>query len=153
MHWPNLTAKHARREWAQLADWISDILVSWYGITRGELPDCWALHRPAVVELSWWRATYTHAYQPRSPATLAAEWHDRWRRVALTNIKAAIPEGQCAPDRHHTSDNEQPTRTLPAQREPSASGSQCQQPAQRAHWNSFYEDAVAADLQWRHGRE
>lgn len=153
VHWPSLTADQARHEWALLAGWVEEILVPWYGVTRGELPDCWALHRTAVVELSWWRGTYVQAYQPRSPATLPAEWHDRWRRVALANIRAAIPERQCAPGRHQTSEEELRARTPPAPREQGAAGSYRQQLAERVHWNDFYGQAVAADLRWRQTRE
>lgn len=150
VHWPTLTVDQARREWELIAAWIDDILVPWYGITRGDLPDCWALHRTAVVELSWLRSTYAKAYQARSSATLAAEWHDRWRRVALANIKTAIPDRQCIPGRHQTSQNE-PRRTPPeTPREVGSSGSGREQPAKRVHWNTFYDQAVAADLHGRH---
>jgi hypothetical protein len=41
------------------------VLVPWYELTRDELPDCWALHAPVVVELSWLRTTYVQAYHRR----------------------------------------------------------------------------------------
>ncbi|MGE0170969.1 hypothetical protein [Nocardioides sp.] len=153
VHWPSLTVDQAQREWALLAEWVEEILVPWYGIIRGDLPDCWALHRTAVVELSWWRGTYVQAYQARSPATLAAEWHDRWRRIALANIRAAISDRLCAPGRHQTSEDELRAARPTAPREPGSSGSYRQQLAERRHWNAFYEQAVAADLQWRRDRQ
>lgn len=145
VHWPALTVEQARREWALLAQWIEDVLVPWYSLTRGQLPDCWALHRSAVVELSWWRVIYAQSFASRSPGTLAGEWHDRWRRVALANIRSAIPERSCGPGRHQTSDDEPRARSSV---EP-AGGSWRQDPAERRHWRDFYEQAVADDLRWR----
>lgn len=105
--WPTLTATEAATVWTELADWIEHVLVGWYRITRAQLPDCWALHRPVVLELTWLHTTYQEAHAPGARATLAADWHTRWRPAALAAIAAAIDtdpgaiESGCRPGHHH----------------------------------------------------
>lgn len=81
--WPAMTADQAAIAWENLAHWIAHILVPWYHITRDELPDCWAMHRPAIVELSWLRSAHIEAFAPNTAAHHAADWHTRWRPAAL----------------------------------------------------------------------
>jgi hypothetical protein len=100
VHWPSLSAEEASKAWDALGQWVDDVLGPWYGITRGQLPDCWALHRRAVIELSWLRSSYVVAFGSKAPASLAAEWHTRWLRDALNAIRSAIPDTQCRPDEH-----------------------------------------------------
>jgi hypothetical protein len=100
VHWPTLPADEAGERWHELGDWVADILVDWYELTRGRLPDCWPRHRPAVVELSWLRTCYAQAYSENADAHLAAEWNTRWRRAALDNIAAAISKDWCRPGQH-----------------------------------------------------
>lgn len=73
VHWPTLPAAEAEQRWTELAEWVATILVDWLDLTRGQLPDCWPRHRPAVLELSWLRSSYLHAYLPASPPHIAAE--------------------------------------------------------------------------------
>jgi hypothetical protein len=107
--WPMLCAADAEHAWTTLAEWVSEVLGPWYELTRGQLPDCWPLHRPAVIELSWLRTSYVQAYLPRSASHLAAEWHARWRRDALANIAAAIPARWCRPGEHLVHEQESET--------------------------------------------
>lgn len=100
VHWPELSAEQARLEWDRLASWVAEVLGPWYRITRGQLPDCWALHPRAVLTLSWLRTAYTAAYTATSRPDAAAEWHSRWLPAALAQIEAAIPEQWCRPDTH-----------------------------------------------------
>ena len=62
LDWPGLSAQDAEKEWEALAEWIADVLGPFYEITREQLPDCWALHRPAVIELVWLRRAYVAAH-------------------------------------------------------------------------------------------
>lgn len=98
--WPALTAEDAQREWHALGQWVAEVLVPWYELTRGQLPDCWALHRPAMLQLSWLRTSYIEAFLPRSHPSQAAEWHTRWLSAALDNIATAIPTQFCRPGEH-----------------------------------------------------
>lgn len=75
--WPALSAEEAEEQWPVLAQWVGEVLVPWYELTREELPDCWPLHRPAVVELSWLCSAHVQAYLPPSPPSVAGEWHQR----------------------------------------------------------------------------
>ena len=89
-----------RREWQALGDWVAGVLGPFYELTRAQLPDCWPLHRPAVMELVWLRRTYVAAHTADATAAAAADWHTRWRREALANIAAAIPKKWCRPGDH-----------------------------------------------------
>jgi hypothetical protein len=98
--WPNLTEQEAIEQWEQLAQWVEDILCDWYQLTCGQLPDCWPLHRPAVLELSWLRTCYLAAYTRGAAPQLAGEWHTRWRRDALANLATIIDGRWCEPGQH-----------------------------------------------------
>jgi hypothetical protein len=98
--WPSLTEDEAIEQWEQLAEWVADILCDWYQLTRGQLPDCWPLHRPAVLELSWLRTCYLAAYAGKAAPQLAGEWHTRWRRDALANLAVIIDKKWCEPGQH-----------------------------------------------------
>lgn len=93
--WPALEVDEAATAWDALARWIADVLGPWYQPTRAQLPDCWALHRPAVLELSWLHTTWTDAHQPKARPAAAAEWHARWRPAALGAVATAIPTQHC----------------------------------------------------------
>ena len=98
--WPSLSADDATAEWQALGDWVASVLGPFYELTRAQLPDCWPLHRPAVLELVWLRRMYVAAHRPDAAPSAAADWHTRWRREALANIAAAIPETWCRPGEH-----------------------------------------------------
>jgi hypothetical protein len=106
VHWPDLSVDEAAQQWRLLADWVEEILGDWYQLTRGQLPDCWPLHRPAVLELSSLRISYLAAHDRTAIPQLAAEWNGRWRASALANIAAAIPKEWCSEGYHHTSKSE-----------------------------------------------
>ena len=149
--WTALTAGQAAEQWPILAAWIGEVLVPWCEWTRNELPDCWALHRPVVVELSWLRTTHVAAYLPKAPAHLAAEWHTRWRPASLTGIKELTKE--CQPTKHNPRNGQ--TLTLPSSREPGenlGAPATRSQPALPRYWWGFYVHAYHADLAHRRAR-
>lgn len=177
VHWPTLRAEDAQRRWHELADWAEQVLVPWYRLTRGQLPDCWALHPRAVIELSWLLTCYTEAYLARSNPNLAAEWHTRWLRDALANIAAATPTTWCEPGRHNvhqrelqrrreaeaTARNQLPPseraaaelafRQAAAQRDPLDELPEREQLAERRHWQAAWREAMEADVAARRQRE
>jgi len=68
-------------------------LRSWsqgHEITRDELPDCWALHGPAVIELLWLRSAHVQAYIPGAAPHVAGKWHPRWRPGVITRLPVMI---------------------------------------------------------------
>lgn len=150
--WPAMDAERASTEWGNLADWIAHTLVPWYEITRDQLPDCWALHRPAVIQLAWLYDTYKAAHRPGAAPHLAAEWHTRWKPAALRAIHDAIPRRgtrTCGPGHHLTNETERiprrPTSLPPPAAEPSATVP-TDQLAEGHHWQPFYVQAVTSDL-------
>ncbi|MGE4153279.1 MAG: hypothetical protein AB7G17_13615 [Phycisphaerales bacterium] len=105
--WPSLPSAAAAKEWAALGTWLDDVLGPFYGITRRQVPDCWALHPRVVVELVWLRRCYVAAHAPAAPATLSADWHTRLLRDALANITEAMPGRVCGPGRHQSPEEHQ----------------------------------------------
>ena len=157
--WPTLTVEEAATVWAQLADWIERVLVGWYGITRAQLPDCWALHRPVLLELTWLHTTYREAHTPGARAVLSADWHTRWRPAALAAIADATGPAPgelasgCRPGQHHD-----PTSQLPADayRPPPDepvdgrhTAGREKLLARREFWQTNYLTAVHFDRDWR----
>ena len=146
--WTALTAGQAAEQWPILAAWIGEVLVPWCEWTRNELPDCWALHRPVVVELSWLRTTHVAAYLPKAPAHLAAEWHTRWRPASLTGIKEAMKSTQCGLGKHTPRSGPPLQVDVPAG-ETAATRATLAVPK---FWWPFYARAVDEDLAARHAR-
>ncbi len=126
-----------------------EVLVPRYELTRDELPDCWALHLPAVAEMSWLRTAYVQAYLSRSAPQLAADWHIRWRPVVLSRIREVIKPEECSPGRHA------PPRVKPVEA-PARDGVNGAlprgQPAAPMFWWPFYDRAVHLDLAARRAR-
>lgn len=158
VNWPALTAEQALTEWEKLAHWITDVFVPWYQITREQLPDCWALHRPAVLELSWLHTTHLEAFTSHAAPHQAADWHTRWRPSVSQRIQECIPRRgtrYCTPGEHLiTPDHQRTTHSIPpppnivtptptpTHRPPMPS----EQLAERHHWQHFYQQALTADL-------
>ncbi|NMH95715.1 hypothetical protein HF519_30160, partial [Pseudonocardia bannensis] len=158
VNWPALTAEQARAQWPILAQWIAEVLVPWYEITRDELPDCWALHRPALVELSWLRSAHVQAYLRSSAPSVTGEWHLRWRPAVIERLSKVIDRHLCRPGEHLVPEDQSQRQTPPppparpgeAVRRPVPAGRQLALPE---HWNANYTAAVEADLAWRSQRE
>lgn len=140
--WIGMSAERAVEQWPVLARWIAQSLVPWYELTRDELPDCWSLHRPVVVELSWLRSAHRQAYLAHSHPHITAEWHVRWRPHLIGRIREVIDPNKCKPGTH------QPDRGNPLLVPPPADGSSLPraQLAHPQHWWPFYTHAYHADL-------
>ncbi len=160
--WPTLTAEQAATVWTELADWIEHVLIGWYGLTRAQLPDCWALHRPAVLELTWLHSTYREAHAPGARAGLAADWHSRWRPAALASIAAAIDpdpgsiDSGCRPGHHYDPNSPLPPGAYRPPPDEPADGNytdgRAKLLAHRAYWQPNYLTAVQHDRDWRERR-
>jgi hypothetical protein len=152
--WSNMDVEQARATWESLATWIADTLVPWYEITRDQLPDCWAHHRPAVVQLTWLHHTFQAAHQPNAEPHLTAEWHTRWLPAVLHALENAVPRNgrrTCGPGHHLTTADDQlrphPHQPIPIPAEPIEVPTD--QLAHRHHWQHFYDQALTADLTHR----
>jgi hypothetical protein len=167
--WPSLSAAPAAPEWQALGAWVARVFGPFYGITGGQLPDCWALHPPAVLELMWLRRTYVAAHGTKAAATAAAEWHTRWRREALANIPTAIPTTWCRPGEHYVDRYDRAPQPPPPPR-PVPEGRPRHIPGERPgpgntrvgevgeittpqHCGPNYQTARNRDLAWRRHRE
>lgn len=93
--WFQLAAENAEQEWPKLGQFVHEVLGGWYQVTREQLPDCWALHRPAFLQVAWLRTSHIEAYLERSHPTQAAEFNVRWLDAALEKVKRAIPDSRC----------------------------------------------------------
>jgi hypothetical protein len=93
--WFHLSAADAEKEWPKLGDWVHEILGGWYLVTREKLPDCWALHRPAFLQVAWLRSSGIEAYLAHSHPSQAAEFNTRWLDAALAKIGDHIPVSRC----------------------------------------------------------
>ncbi len=156
--WAAMDADRASVEWDTLARWIEQTLVPWFEITRDQLPDCWALHRPAVIELAWLHRAHQAAHQPGAAPHLPAEWHTRWKPAALRAIRDAVPRRGarvCGPGQHLASEADRVRRHPMGGPPPGASveptSVPAEQLAERRHWQPFYDEARVTDLQLRRG--
>lgn len=170
--WPTLTATQAESEWNRLAHWIATVLGPWYQVTRNQVPDCWALHRPVLLELSWLHQAYlaAHTGQSASPVA-AAEWHVRWLPAALNAIAGHAPPGSaltrterswdgetCHPGFHHDTrrytERDRTEGQRPALPHEQGAGSDntvaiVGDPIEYRFWARFWQHAVAEDLETR----
>ncbi|MDN5933010.1 MAG: hypothetical protein L0I24_18415, partial [Pseudonocardia sp.] len=150
--WIAMTEEQAAKQWPVLARWIGERLVPWYELTRADLPDCWALHRPVVVELSWLRSAHVQAYLDHTHPHITAEWHARWRPFVVARIKEAI-DSKCRPGEHQPTYG--PTMSSPAEEATTTTPGGVAQRAQLAlpqHWWPFYQQAYHHDLAFRRER-
>jgi hypothetical protein len=145
--WAALTEEQAVTQWQVLAQWIGEVFVPGYEITRDELPDCWALHTPVVAELSWLRSAYVQAYLPRSEPQSAADWHMQCRSAVLDRIKELVKSEDCTPGKHVSRSGD--VVTVPT----SGNGAMPrQQLADPQCWWPFYARAYEHDLAMRRTR-
>ena len=180
--WPALSAERAEREWNRLGQWVATVLGPWYQVTRGQVPDCWALHRPVQLTLSWLHCAHVAAHTgPAASAVAAAEWHTRWLPAALDAIAAAAPTAVqsgrpgsgpwdgliCHPGFHLDTRprNERAAREenhRPAQQHEMPDGQQgswqptieiTSDPIEYRFWGRFWQQAVTDDVRARRQRE
>lgn len=182
INWPALSADDAEKAWNELADWVGTVLGPWYQILRGQVPDCWALHRTVMLQLSWLHRTWLAAHAgPDATPTAAAEWHIRWLPAALAAISAAdagipgelghkpwsvvcrpgyhldpTPATERGPKDRHLSrlalPHEDPDSTKIGHGRPRTITPD-RDPIDRRAWHHFWAQAVADDLAWRRQRD
>lgn len=147
--WPLFDVEQATKAWQALARWVGEVLAPQYGITLGEVPDCWPRHPRMVAELSWCRQAYLEAHTRGAAATKAQDWHLRGLPGVLAAISGAIPKGGhqgrdvlCGPGHH--------------MRRPTYEENQVVPPEERARqlviverWQDHWREAMAADLAGR----
>ena len=142
--WPILDHDTATAAWDSLARWVGEVLCAWYAPTRGQLPDCWPLHRRAVLELTWLRQTHVDAHAHRAPGHLAAEWHARWLPAALAGVCAAIDPERCPPGQHLIDSRDRAQRVTTSERDRLVA-----EPTTPARWQPHLRAAADVDLKAR----
>lgn len=97
--WLSLGPEEAEERWREIAYWVEHVLVGGYNLSRRQLPDCWPMHRTAMVHLSWLYASYRQAYHPQANPILAAEWSTRWLREGVGALRGdrVAPLPRCRP--------------------------------------------------------
>ncbi|ODU05025.1 MAG: hypothetical protein ABS81_08725 [Pseudonocardia sp. SCN 72-86] len=173
--WFTMSAPAAEQEWVKLGDWVHNVLAGWYQITRAQLPDCWALHRPAFLQVAWLHTSHTQAYLPASHPNQAAEWNTRWLDAALEKVRRHIPESRCravtgGPGEHlvdHLQSAQQQVRSegspypnpydqqyAPQPQSELRSPDWAEQEVIRAgYWGGYFTQAMQADLVWRRDQD
>ena len=172
--WETLTAEQAVEEWTRLATWVADVLGPWYEVSRGHLPDCWALHPPVVRYLSALHTAYVAAYSgPAASAAAVADWQSRWLPNSLGAIFGHMDprDRVCAPGRHDGAGpdgaavfTETGFRMTGHPTRPATELEQLQaelgrdtvylrdDPIRPEHWSPFWRRAVDADVAARRAR-
>jgi hypothetical protein len=95
--WPDLPAGKARADsLGDLGRWVDEVLRSRHPEAYNDLGTCWFWHPDVLDELTALQAAWLAAYRdPASPATAAAEWHNRWLPGAMARCRAAIAARGC----------------------------------------------------------
>lgn len=151
--WIGMNAETAREQWPILARWVGEVLVGWYEITRDQLPDCWPLHTPAVIELSWVRSAHRQAYLAHVHPHITGEWHTRWLPHLLTRLGQLIDSRKCRSGEHRPERGEPMIVEQPQPRAGEPAPLPRTQLATPQHWWPFYAAAYRADLARRTARE
>lgn len=150
--WIGMSADQARQEWPKLARWLGEVLVPSYEITRDQLPDCWALHTPAVIELSWVRSAHRQSYLAHVHPHITGEWHTRWLPHLLTRLAQLIDSRKCRPGEHRPELGAPLTVPAPEPHAGQPAPLPRAQLAMPEHWWPFYAHAYQADLARRAAR-
>jgi hypothetical protein len=90
--WLDLTQEEYTAELAELAEWVSKVLMpSYRDYTEMAIRPCWPNHLAAVWELSTIRAEWRRVYDRKKPELAGAlNWHDRWLPGVLARLEKAM---------------------------------------------------------------
>lgn len=123
LDWHELTAEQAAEAWTELHKWLQVQLVFNFEVKRGQLPDCWALHRPAVRHLWALYLVYGAAHDgPRASPVNVIEWNTRWLDTVLDKIREAIPDTMCRPVAGGPGSHHVPKQDFERQRQAASKG-------------------------------
>ena len=93
IHWPNLSADEAAREWTALRSWVERLIMRFPHLDHHVIPRCWFLHNGHVEALVALRDQERVNYGETAPGTAGVDWHR-----AFKDIEARLREwtGQLA---------------------------------------------------------
>ncbi len=81
IHWPNLSANEAAREWPALRSWVERLMERFPHLDHHVIPRCWFLHNGHVEALSALRDQERVNYGETAPGTAGVDWHRAFRDV------------------------------------------------------------------------
>jgi hypothetical protein len=81
IHWPDLSADEAAREWAQLRAWVERLMARFSHLDHHVIPRCWFLHNGHVEALAALRDQERVNYGETAPGTAAVDWHRAFRDI------------------------------------------------------------------------
>ena len=81
IHWPDLSADEAAREWAPLRTWVERLTARFFHLDHHVIPRCWFLHNGHVEALSALRDQERVNYGETAPGTAGVDWHRAFRDV------------------------------------------------------------------------
>jgi hypothetical protein len=122
LHWPNLTALDAEREWPALRAWVTGLRERYDELDFHFIPACW-YHHPAIVSaLQALRDHERVAYDPSSPASAGTDWFRAYRDIT-SQLRTFSGYLRCTTTEHF------PSRPVPT--------------ADEEAWNEFVANDVA----------
>lgn len=98
VHWPSLPAPVAEDAWAQLREWVED-LVDRFALDTRTVPPCWFRHNGLVEVLNALRVHEQACFAPTAPQSAAMDWL-RALREAEYRLAECAGRTQCSTREH-----------------------------------------------------
>jgi hypothetical protein len=97
-HWPSLLPEDAGQSWAELREWVEQ-LVDRFGLETRVIPPCWYKHNALVEPLSALRDHERISFAPSASPTAAVDWFRALREVEH-HLSQACARTQCSINEH-----------------------------------------------------
>ena len=81
IHWPDLAADEAAREWPALRSWVERLIERFTHLDHHVIPRCWFLHNGHVEALAALRDQEWVNYGETALGTAGVDWHRAFRDV------------------------------------------------------------------------
>lgn len=81
LSWSQIPAPEASQAWAELRDWVEQLLERFPHLDHHAVPVCWWRHNGHVEALAALRDHERMCYSESSPPTAAVEWHRAFRDI------------------------------------------------------------------------
>ncbi len=98
IHWPSLLPDEAAQAWADLRDWVED-LVDRLGLGTRVVPPCWYRHNALVEPLSALRDHERISFAPNGSPNTAVDWFRAVREIEH-HLTQASARTQCSINEH-----------------------------------------------------
>src|SRR3974390_445781 len=81
LHWADLSAAEAGREWGDLRTWVENLMERFPHLDHHVIPRCWFRHNGHVEALVALRDHEGVAFGESAPGTAAVDWHRAFRDI------------------------------------------------------------------------